>query len=338
MTKVFFTLVPCAQAEWEGEPYLNFVLDLFRRQGIPEFSERYCLSRDEDSADLIIVLEPVSFKTKEYAEVLRSMRSINCCSTRVFTINQDDGPLPFLPGIYAAMPRVRFEQGFTIAGGYLVDSPNRFVTKLVCSGEHPPKYLFTFRGALSSPVRKRMARDWSAISDHRPNTRFTAIDAWFNHTEEQKREYVQDILDSKFVLCPRGQGTVSHRLFEVMQLGRVPVIIADDWVEPSGPDWAEFSLRVPESAIHSVSKLLADREPEYPQMARKARESWESFFAPEVRLSWILNQLEDLRTRRGNRSTDFRSRWSRRGFYRGNLGTIWSRIGKRLLHDEFVDW
>lgn len=29
MTKVFFALVACAQAEWEGEPYRNSVLDLF---------------------------------------------------------------------------------------------------------------------------------------------------------------------------------------------------------------------------------------------------------------------------------------------------------------------
>jgi hypothetical protein len=97
-----------------------------------------------------------------------------------------------------------------------------------------------------------------------------------------------------------------------------------------GPCWTEFSLRVAESAVRSIPKLIADREPEFPEMARKARETWEEFFAPEVRLSRMLDQLEDLRTRRSNMSMDFRSRWNRRGFYRGNLGTIWSRIGKRV--------
>jgi exostosin family protein len=328
MIQVFFTLVACHQAEWEGEPYRNFVLDLFHRQKAPDFRKRYGLAQDTDSADVVVVLEPMSFKTKEYAKALRSIHSINRCPGRVFTINQDDAPLAFLPGIYTAMPVQRFEPGFTIAGSYLVDSPNPFVAD--CWAQDQPKFLFTFRGALSSPLRRRMARDWSAVSAGRPNARFTVVDAWFNHTEEQKRDYVRDILDSKFVLCPRGQGTASHRLFEVMQLGRVPVIIADDWVEPSGPDWTEFSLRVPECAIRSISKLLIERESQFPRMARKAREAWEEFFAPEARLFWILDQLVDLRMRRNSISTDFRLRWNQRGFYRGNLGSIWNRLGKRL--------
>jgi hypothetical protein len=330
MTKVFFTLVPCAQAEWEGDPYRDFVLDLFDRQKAPGFKARFSLAQDEDSADLIVVLEPLSFKTKEYAKVLWSMRSINRYPSRVLTINQDDAPLPYLPGIYAAMPGTRFEPGFTVAGSYLVNSPNNFLTQSFGSLAHEPEHLFTFRGSLSSPLRRRMLRVWSTFSGNRSNARFTVVDAWFNHTEEQKRDYVREILNSKFVLCPRGQGTVSHRLFEVMQLERVPVIIADDWAEPVGPCWTEFSLRVAESAVRSIPKLIADREPEFPEMARKARETWEEFFAPEVRLSRMLDQLEDLRTRRSNMSMDFRSRWNRRGFYRGNLGTIWSRIGKRV--------
>jgi exostosin family protein len=330
MTKVFFTLVPCPQAEWEGEPYLNFVLDLFHEQKRPGFKELFSLAQSETSADLIVILEPATFKTKEYAEVLWSMESINDCSARVFTVNYDDAPVAYLPGIYAAMPRPRFELDFTIAGGYLVNSPNGFLSADFAASTLEPGHLFTFRGALSSPLRRRMARDWSAVSGGRPNARLTVLDAWFNHTDEQKRDYVRDILDSKFVLCPRGQGTASHRLFEVMQLGRVPVIIADDWVEPPGPDWSEFSLRVPESATHSISKLLIDRESEFPQMARKAREAWEEFFAPEARLSWTLHQLEDLQMRRSNMAADFRSRWSQRSFYRGNLGSIWSRLAKRL--------
>jgi len=329
-TKVYFTLVPCAQAEWEGEPYLNFVLDLFQRQKMPGFHQRYSLVEDVDSADLIAVLEPVAFKTKEYQNVLWSMRPVNRCPNRIFTINQDDAPLAFLPGIYAAMPDRRFEPGFTTAGCYLTNSPNRFVSEAFGSASHQPEHLFIFRGALSSPVRQRMARDRPLVRVDGKTARFTIVDAWFNHTDEQQREYVREILDSKFVLCPRGQGSASHRLFEVMQLGRVPVIIADDWVEPVGPRWGEFSLRVPESKFRSIPKLVSDCESAFPAMAKKAREAWEKFFAPEVRLSWMLDQLEHLRTARADSSFDYRSRWHRRSFYRGNLGTIWGRVYKRF--------
>jgi hypothetical protein len=328
MTKVFFTLVPCPQAEWEGEPYRNFVLNLFHQQKAVEFQQKYSLARDEDSADLIVILEPASFKTKEYAKVLWTMRAVNLYPTRLFTINQDDAPLAFFPGLYAAMPVERFESGFTAVAGYLVNSPNQFVVNSSVPAE--PSYLFSFRGAVSSAVRRKMARDWSTICPGVSAARFTAVDAWFNHTAEQKRDYVQDILDSKFILCPCGQGTASHRLFEVMQLGRVPVILADSWMEPPGPNWSEFSLRVPESELGSIAKLLAARESEFPQMAKKAREAWEEFFAPETRLGRMLNQLQNLYSLRTNLSADFRLRWSHRDFYRGNLGTIWGRIGKRF--------
>jgi hypothetical protein len=47
MTKVFFELVPCAQAEWEGEAYRNFVLELFHQQKTPGFNKRFGLAQSE---------------------------------------------------------------------------------------------------------------------------------------------------------------------------------------------------------------------------------------------------------------------------------------------------
>jgi hypothetical protein len=327
---VCFQLVPCSQAEWEGDAYRNFALDLFHRQNTPGFAGRYAVTDDVESADLIVILEPNMFKTREYASILWSMPAIQAHPTRAFTINCDDAPLAFLPGIYTAMPRKRFEAGFTIAGGYLVDSPNHFLREAMGLTDLDPYYLFTFRGALSSPVRKRIMHNWSVICREPRIARFTVVDAWFNHSDVQKREYVEEILRSKFVLCPRGQGTISHRLLEVMQLGRVPVIIADDWAEPSGPHWAEFSLRVAESDLLSIPKLLSDRESSFWTMAKKARQAWEAFFAGDVRLSWMLNQLESLQTERRNAQVDYRIRWTDRSFYRGHLGPFWSRLRKRL--------
>jgi hypothetical protein len=330
MTKVFFSLVPCPQAEWEGECYLSFVKNLFHGQVLSRFAERFSLADDEEHADLIVILEPVSFKSKPYGDVLRSMPCVERDPMRVFTINCDDGPLPFLPGIYAAMPGNRFEKGFTLAGGYLVNSPNPLVAEIDRPHHFCPEYLFSFRGACSSLVRKKMLRCRAVICADERIARFTEIDRWFNHSDIEKREYVEEILKSKFVLCPRGQGTVSHRLFEVMQLGRVPVIIADDWVAPDGPRWSDFSIRVAESDILSIPACLSDRESAFETMAKKARAAWEENFSPDMRVALMLGQLETLRAERNGREVDYRIRWPRRQFCRGNLGTIWSRARKRL--------
>src|SRR5271166_149639 len=329
---VYFQLVPCSQADWEGDVYRNFVLGLFYRQSATGFATRYAVTDAVESADLVVILEPNMFKTREYASVLWSMHAIQADPARVFTINYDDAPLAFLPGIYASMPNKRFEPGFTIAGSYLVDSPNQLLKEPGGLSDLNPDYLFTFRGAPSSPVRNRLLRGSSVICCDPRIARITLVDGWFNHSDAQRREYVEEILRSKFVLCPRGQGTVSHRLFEVMQLGRVPVIIADDWVEPPGPHWAEFSLRVAESDLFSIPKLLSERESSFWIMAKKSRQAWVKFFAPNTRLSWMLNQLESLKELRRNSQVDYRTRWTHRSFYRGNVGALWSRMRKRLGH------
>ena len=50
------------------------------------------------------------------------------------------------------------------------------------------------------------------------------------------------------MICPRGWGSSSIRLFEVMEMGRVPVIISDAWVNEA-PKWADFSVRVSEADV-----------------------------------------------------------------------------------------
>ena len=329
MTSVFFALVPCPQADWEGEAYREFVSKLFRLQKHPRFGERYTWVDAADSADLVIVLEPVSFKTATYRDVLWQIPSVQHQPDKVFTINYDDAPLAFLPGIYAAMPFRRFEAMFSVAGCYLVNSPNQFVRRAGTKTDLTPKYLFTFRGSLSSLIRRRMFREPKLIRDD-PRSKFTVVDAWFNHSDEQKKDYVDEILLTKFVLCPRGQGTVSHRLFETMELGRVPVIIADDWVEPDGPRWPEFSIRIPEAKIDSIPSILSAREPLFSRMAQLARRAWEEYFAPEVRLCRMLDQLMELKDGFGNTWIDYRVRWRVRRFHRGNVGPLWDRMRRRL--------
>jgi len=56
------------------------------------------------------------------------------------------------------------------------------------------------------------------------------------------KEYAKAILNSQFVLCPAGWGPATYRLFETMEMGRVPVTLSDEWVPPPGPRWDEFSI------------------------------------------------------------------------------------------------
>jgi hypothetical protein len=102
--------------------------------------------------------------------------------------------------------------------------------------------------------------------------------------EQYEAEYLQIAMDSHFILCPRGIGPCTYRLFESMQLGRAPVIIADGWVEMDGIDWQQFSIRVAEADIGRLEQILLARKHESLRMGRIARQVWERHISPAASL------------------------------------------------------
>ncbi|HEX3069629.1 MAG TPA: hypothetical protein VHX14_13750, partial [Thermoanaerobaculia bacterium] len=50
--------------------------------------------------------------------------------------------------------------------------------------------------------------------------------------ERVKREFVENIRDSDYVVCVRGSGNFSTRLYETLCMGRIPLIIDTDCVVP----------------------------------------------------------------------------------------------------------
>jgi len=78
-----------------------------------------------------------------------------------------------------------------------------------------------------------------------------------SHSDYEKKAFVDSILDSKFVLCPRGWFPVTYRLFEVMELGRCPVIISDQWVPIQGIPWDECTIQVPEVDVGNIPEIAS---------------------------------------------------------------------------------
>jgi len=81
-------------------------------------------------------------------------------------------------------------------------------------------------------------------------------------------------------------------------MGRVPVIISDDWVEPNGPNWEGFSIRVAEREIADIPRLLEAREPDALAMGNLAREEWQRWFSDEVAFHRVVDWCLQIRDRR----------------------------------------
>ena len=115
-----------------------------------------------------------------------------------------------------------------------------------------------------------------------------------DQVKDYRQRYWSIMARSQFVLCPRGYGSSSFRLFEAMQCGRAPVIVSDAWVPPAGPDWSAFSLRIPERKLAQIPQILAQHEDEAARMGELARKAWQQWFSDEATPRTLLGYLDGI--------------------------------------------
>jgi hypothetical protein len=266
--------------------------ELKRMAGLCMSLQSVFVNQPED-ADLILVVdidEANVFANLRHNQVWRRFPE------KSFGIYEGDNPPRFLHGLYSSVPRSWMRTGRFQSCAYPMHQicfPND-VPAVSTVNMLPKDLLFFYAGRLSHPVRKRLMKLRFPEGDVVMQDTST-----YNHfqTDEitqqaAKARYWELARRAKFGLCPRGAGTSSVRLFELMEAGISPVIIADDWVPPIGPRWEEFALFVPESEISSVYEKVKALEGEYATRGHLARQAWEQYFSPENYWSFILVSVQ----------------------------------------------
>lgn len=283
-------------------------------------------------SDIILLFEQYSYKTWNYAKTLEHSSLVRNHVERIYCVNYDSVGSGFLPGCYTSLTRSNYDPSLHRACCY----PKRYnelaETYDVRDNRRTPTFLFSFVGKTRSyPLRAEIVRLLSSC----PEGNICDVDVHFHrHTDEQKRSYVHSILDSWFVLCPRGSSPSSYRLFEAMGLGRCPVILSDAWVPVDGVDWRECSIRIAESDLAEVPRILKERLGDAPQLGRNAREAYESHFTHPMRYKSYLRAILDLHSAaREHGARDFeshRKRWRSLEFRRSNGWTVSQRGGQAV--------
>ena len=97
----------------------------------------------------------------------------------------------------------------------------------------------------------------------------------------QGMDFATIMAESKFMLCPRGIGTSSYRLFETMEAARAPVVISDHWVPPPHINW-DFIVRVKQRDIKKIPDLLRSISDEADERGAAARKAWCQAYGPDV--------------------------------------------------------
>ena len=281
---VFLASLEEPQNDWEGD---NFVR---RVSGILKNSSRHSQVGDPNVADAVLFLESNRFKSQHDFSSFQKTSLLQEFAYKSFSLNYSDSPVAFLPGLYVCLPRQSYHPCWTRAIPYPWPSPNKELATFDFDCDYP-EHKLSFRGSLSHPIREKIFDVMKAHDELGPSYQ---IQRWFNHTSAEQLDYLQEIINSRFILCPRGIGTSSYRLYEVLRLGRVPIIISDDWVPPEGVDWNSCSIRVAEERIGDLPEIVDFFINRWPDMSAAATKVWCNCFRDSALADFLFDQLESL--------------------------------------------
>ncbi len=294
-------------------------VDLFIRnnEGVADFVDR------ADDADIVVLFEEWRTQFWSYADTLNGDPFFRAHWSCLYTVNCDDLGRGFLPGCYTSLNPRNYEPRLHRACAY----PYRYNQLLEgANSDGKIVHLYSFRGAdVSHPVRRKM---FHSFSDDARAKMICARTAFHTHDAEQKRAYIDDILASAFALCPRGWSPATYRMFEVMELGRCPVIVSDDWIPIDGPRWDECSIRIAEKDIARLPELLRVRESDAARLGAAARATWEAHFSEPAKFRAMLCAIRELHAQRVDE--DYRARWGTRSFRAVNGWLPHQRLAARV--------
>ena len=215
---------------------------------------------------------------------------------KCYALDCKDRPHLIIPGLYASGLKL-FHKHRIRGSSYLFNRHRRNIFLDFSYLENEKHYLFSFIGGSTSWVRKRLLN----LDFNRDDILIQCSTGTYNHwSDDQKnrdeiqKKYVDIIRKSKFALCPRGIGSGSIRLFEVMELGVSPIVISDNWLPPQGIDWNRFALFVKESEIENLSAIAESHASESEERGRLARLAWEENFSDSHCFNRCIESIEDL--------------------------------------------
>lgn len=297
-------------------------IEMLQRPGVVEV-------KDVEAADALILHEPWAFREWRYVDRMVADPVLGRFAYKVFTVNTDDAAAGLLRGVYTCLRRSRFDPALHAAVPFL-DQPNAEVAAMAGTPRPPARLLATWRGNTKSNRKLRQGLIDQYGSS--PDFQVESTDSWLNHDPEEQRHYVELLRSGRFSLCPGGWAPASMRIFESMALGVAPVLIADEFVEPKGPDWSTVALRVPEAELSSLQARLASHADDYLAIGERAARAWQAHFRYDSLMRYYADALFSLiegNTKSGAMEAEI-ARWRSPHMARLNGWTLPQRIANKL--------
>lgn len=120
-----------------------------------------------------------------------------------------------------------------------------------------------------------------------------------NQAQDYRSRFVQNILDADYVLCCRGSGNHSNRLYETLCCGRIPILIDTDCVLPLEFDinWQDYCVYVKENEISAIDQKVAEFHAKlsptrFVELQHECRKLWKTKLSPEGFFSNLYRHYE----------------------------------------------
>lgn len=106
--------------------------------------------------------------------------------------------------------------------------------------------------------------------------------------QRARHDLVANMVESDYVVCVRGGGNFSYRLYETLCLGRIPVFINTDCVLPYEDhiNWKKYCVWIEEDEIGSIDQRLAEfhaklSPDDFVALQHECRLLWLEWLSPE---------------------------------------------------------
>lgn len=116
--------------------------------------------------------------------------------------------------------------------------------------------------------------------------------------EEARRQFIENMRESDFVLAPKGDGNYSNRFLEALASGRIPVVIDTDMPLPfeSEIDYTKICVRVPMGEVEAIPACVrafydALSSEEWKSRQKSAHETFERFLRQDACLERVLRRV-----------------------------------------------
>jgi hypothetical protein len=239
-----------------GTKYLSDFRELMSK--CPEIK----LVEDCKEADAIMFIDRHITAGRRYYQYVDSHEYTSTYPEKVLIYDGSDQPSHYLRGLVTSMPQPLYDQQRHRPVPYVTNSADTVSVSL----EKNRPIMVSFMGsAAGHPIRSKvLSLEHSGKALHIANTTDRNYYGNKSPTDSQlkqwKDEYMSLLQNSKFVLCPRGKGTATYRIYESLRLGAIPVIISDEFVDPEIPLWSTVTKRLAERNVcpKSILRLSAD--------------------------------------------------------------------------------